>query len=129
MVMLVVGFLQWWYGAGWKRQFTNWKNRLAGVYDYFSIDLLVKSWFAPFRQISAGRVEGPLSVRWSAFVDKTISRFIGAFMRTVLILIGLLSLLVTVVLALVGILGWLIVPALPIVGLILTLSGVYLWKA
>lgn len=126
--MLIVGFLQWWYGAGWKRQFASWSNRLAGVNDYFSIDLLIKSWFSPFRQISAGKVEGSLSVRWSAFVDKTISRFIGAFMRTALIILGLASLLITSVVSIVGLVGWLLVPAFPFLGIATAFTGLYLWK-
>lgn len=126
--MLVVGFLQWWYGAGWKRQFSRWRNRLIGVYDYFSVDLLLRSWFAPFRQISAGRVQGPLSVQWAAFVDKTVSRFVGAFMRTILIIIGVVTIFLTIIFGLIGIVGWLLVPVLPFVSVILTLSGVYIWK-
>lgn len=126
--MLIVGFLQWWYGAGWKRQFLTWKNKIAGVYDYFSIDLLLRSWFAPFRQISAGKVQGPLAIQWRAFVDKTISRFVGAFMRTMLIAIGVVSIAITTIAGTIGVLGWLLIPALPLVGFVLALAGVSLWK-
>lgn len=127
-VMFAVGLLQWWYGLGWKRQLATFKSRLAGVYDYFSVDLLVRSWFAPFRQISAGKVQGPLAVQWHAFVDRTISRFIGAFMRTVIILVGIITILLSVILNFVFLAFWLAAPVLPVIGLVLMLAGVQVWN-
>ena len=65
--MIVVGFFAWWYGAGWWQRITMVWGKLVSVFDYFSIDLLVRTWFAPFRQISAGAVDGPIGVQIRAF--------------------------------------------------------------
>lgn len=125
--MFIVGLLQWWYGAGWLRQFQNANARVRGLYDYFSIDLLVGSWFAPFRQISAGRVQGSLAVQWHAFIDKSISRFIGAFMRTILIIVGVLMLFVVSIGYAMSLLVWALIPFAPLAGLTASIIGWIPW--
>lgn len=127
--MLLVGFLSWWYSAGWVQRLGIISTRFANTLDYFSPALLVRTWFAPFRQISAGRVQGSLDMKWRAFVDRLISRFIGAIIRTVLIIAAGVMLLLHGVLAAIELLLWAILPFLPIVGLVLALSGwVPVWK-
>lgn len=126
--MFAVGLLSWWYGAGWKRCIIRTRESIASVYDYFSIDLLLRSWFAPFRQISAGHVSGSIDVQWRAFVDRLISRCIGACMRTILIVTGIVTMTVVVLTGLLYIIFWACVPALPFVGLLLTFLGWLPWQ-
>lgn len=121
--MLIVGFLSWWYGAGWRQRFQMVRERILATADYFSIDLLISTLFAPFRQISAGSVSGPVGVRWRAFVDRLISRCIGAVMRTILILVGAVTLLVVVLMGVIVLIFWSAVPLLPIIGVLLALVG------
>ncbi len=91
--------------------------------DYFSIELLIGTLFSPFRQISAGQVDGPLGVKLRAFADKLISRVIGAMIRLVILLVGVVTIFIQVVLSGVVLMGWAFVPVLPIVGLVLMLIG------
>ncbi len=121
--MLIIGLFSWWYGDGWRQRAVMAKNRLASLLDTFSIELLVKTLFAPFRQIDAGKVEGTLNVKIQAFISRLISRIIGAFMRTILIFVGVASLILSLVVNGVVLVAWPFVPILPIVGIILTLSG------
>ena len=130
MHMVIVWLLSWWYGAGWKLQLERIKERLAASYDYFSIGLLLKTLFNPYRQISAGRVNGPIGLQLRAFLDRTFSRVIGAVVRTLFLIAGVLWLtLISVVSGLVLIV-WGVVPFLPLIGLILFISGwvPYVWK-
>lgn len=127
MVMFIADLLQWWYGDGWARQVLYAKGRILGIYDYFSIDLLLKTWFSPFRQISAQKITGPLEVRWQAFVDRLISRFIGAFMRTILILTGIVSLVAFTVASAVALVLWALVPLFPFLGAVLAMIGWMPW--
>lgn len=126
--MFILGLLQWWYGDGWARQVAGARNRVVGVYDYFSIDLLAKSWLAPFRQISAGKVNGSLAIQWNAFVDRTISRFVGAFMRTILIVIGLTSIILFSIYGAISVFAWGLLPFAPLIGLCLSMIGWIPWK-
>ncbi|HEU5122148.1 MAG TPA: hypothetical protein VFT59_04850 [Candidatus Saccharimonadales bacterium] len=126
--MFIVGILSWWYGTGWKQRFLMLRERLAATADYFSIDLLLKTLFAPYRQISAGQVQGALNVQMRAFFDRLLSRIIGAVIRTFMIVFGLLSLLFYLVIGLFLVILWGVVPLLPILGVILFVTGWLPWK-
>ena len=125
--MLIVGFFSWWYGAGLVTLWRRITARLAAVYDYFSIDLLLRTWFSPFRQISAGKVNGPIGVKFHAFLDRLVSRIIGGVVRTLVMLIGVVTLGVTAIVLGVWALAWLLMPAMPLLGLIAWLSGGVPW--
>jgi hypothetical protein len=121
--MFIVGLLGWWYGAGWRERIRMIGERLARAFDFFSLDLLLKTLFSPFRQISAGEVRGGLSVQFRAFLDQLISRCIGAVVRIIMLIVGTVW---TIVLAMVGLVEgvvWLFVPLLPIIGAILFAIG------
>lgn len=126
--MILVGMLSWWYTRGFALAARRVRDQLAGLYDYFSIDLLIKTLFSPFRQISAGAVDGPLPVKLRAFVDRLISRIIGAIVRLIIIAVGSAALLITVIGGLLYLVVWLAMPTAPLVGIILMLSGWIPWK-
>jgi hypothetical protein len=130
MHMVIVWLLSWWYGAGWKLQLSRTKERLAGSYDYFSIGLLIKTLFSPYRQISAGRINGPIGLQLRAFVDRLFSRVIGAVVRSIFLVAGVIWLTLISVLSGISLIMWATVPFLPLAGLILFVSGwvPYVWK-
>lgn len=127
-VMFVIGLMSWWYGRGWRGAAQRVGQRLANLEDYFSIDLLLKTFFAPFRQISAGGVRGPLGVQMRAFFDRLISRLIGAMIRLFTILIGLVALTIYAVGGLLILLLWAFIPLFPIAGIVLFASGWIPWS-
>ena len=124
--MLFMGLIRWWYSDGWRRRASIVNAQLGGMIDYFSVDLLAKTLFSPFRQISAGRVDGPLGVQLRAFADRLISRMIGAMIRTVLLVAGMIAIALTALVGLIILVVWAFVPVLPIIGLIATIIGVSL---
>lgn len=121
--MLLISLVQWWYGDGWRQRAAMARDRLAGTLDYFSIELLIQTLFSPFRQISAGGVDGPLAVKMRAFADRMISRVIGGMIRSVLLVIGVVTIALQVVLSGVLLVAWAFVPVLPVVGLVLAVVG------
>ncbi len=125
--MVIVGLFSWWYGAGWEHCIAVVKQGLLAVYDYFSLDLLLRTLFSPFRQISAGSVRGPLGVQLRAFVDNIISRTIGAAIRTVVLAIGILTLSLVAIVGLLRIALWPFVPVLPLVFLSFVVAGWVPW--
>jgi hypothetical protein len=122
--MFIVGLVSWWYGAGWRQRVSFASERLASVYDYFSVDLLLRTMFSPFRQISAGSVKGPIGVQLRAWFDQLISRTIGFFVRTMIIMVGSITLFLTACLQVVFIALWGIVPLGLLVGIIMAITGV-----
>lgn len=122
-MLLVMDLIRWWYGSGWRQRLHIISDRLDGSIDFFSFDLLLKTFFAPFRQISAGRVDGPLGVQMRAMMDKLFSRVIGAIVRTMILCVGGVALTLQVTVSLVIIIGWAFVPLLPIAGVVLAAVG------
>lgn len=125
---MVIAFVVWWYGAGWRRRALFVRDRLARVMDAFSIDLLLKTLFAPFRQISADGVDGPLNMKIRAWFDKLISRMVGAVVRLLTIMVGVIVLFGTLFWGLAILTIWPLIPLLPVVGVILTGMGWMPWR-
>lgn len=125
--MFIMGLLSWWYGAGWRGRWGSLREKLISATDYFSIDLLLKTFFSPFRQISAGKVGGSLNVQMHAFFDRLISRAIGACVRLVMIVAGLVAIILYAVIGTAFLVLWAVVPLLPIIGAILAVTGWIPW--
>jgi len=121
--MFLVGLLSWWYGNGLYSRFQIVNNRLKTSADFFSVGLLLRTLFSPYKQISAGNVDGPIGIRLHALFDRLLSRFIGAIVRSSVIVFGLIVMLLQIVFGAVTLMAWVIVPLLPILGLILWTIG------
>lgn len=128
MIMVMWGMMKWWYTDGWHQCWLRVEERLASTLDFFSIDLLMRTLFAPFRQISAGNVRGPLAVQIRAFFDRLISRCIGAAVRLFMIGIGAVTIVFNLITGGLLLLFWAFVPLLPFVGLVLFLIGWLPWS-
>lgn len=125
--MFIVGFFSWWYGAGWLRCGAVVRDSLLSAYDYFSLDLLLRTLFSPFRQISAGKVRGPIGVQLRAFADNLISRVIGSVVRSFVIVIGSITLLIASLFGLTRLIIWPLIPVLPVVFVLFALIGWVPW--
>jgi len=126
--MVIRDILIWWYTTGWRQRLKAAEARLDGIVDYFSIGLLLKTLFAPFRQISAGQVDGPLDAQMRAFFDRLFSRSIGAVVRLIVMCIGLVTLACSAVVAMFILVVWAVLPVLPFVGLGLFIMGWVPWS-
>jgi hypothetical protein len=96
--------------------------------DYFSIDLLIGTLFAPFRQISAGKTTGSLDVQLHAFFDRLISRCIGAVMRIFMVVVGTIAIILHAVIGGLFLVTWAVIPLLPVIGVMLFVVGWIPWK-
>ena len=126
--MFLVGIFQWWYGNGLLQYIRQSFLGVLRTADFFSVGLLLKTLFNPFRQSSAAPVGGDLSVQLSAFFDKMFSRVIGAVVRSMVIIIGILMILLRFLWMILGIIMWLALPLMPFIGIILWQLGVSVWK-
>ena len=124
--MFLVGIFQWWYGGGLLQYVQQGFLGVLRTADFFSVGLLLKTLFNPFRQISAAPVDGAAPVQLSAFFDKLFSRAVGMEVRSVVIIVGILMILLRVLWTLLGIILWLVLPLLPLAGIVLWQMGVSL---
>jgi len=117
--MLVVAFLQWWYGPGWRDAATQLATRLRTTSMGFSVPILLQTMFQPWHRITSdpGR---SLQDKLRAMVDNAVSRLVGFMVR--LLALGTAMLLLTVT-ALVGGLIVALWPILPILGPLLIVLG------
>ncbi|MDB5167181.1 MAG: hypothetical protein JWN26_326 [Candidatus Saccharibacteria bacterium] len=121
--MFLVGILTWWYGDGWRERAGMVGGRIARSNDYFSVGLLLSTLFSPFRQISAGSVDGSFATQLRAIGDKLISRMIGAIVRSFMIIFGLVVILLQAIFGGIVLAVWLFVPIFPIMGLLMMVIG------
>lgn len=119
----MISLFVWWYTAGWSALIHRIAERIGGVSEFFSVGLLFKTLFDPFRQIDAGRVRGSLDAELRAWGNRLFSRFVGAFMRLIMIIVGLAGLLAMSVIGLIQLIIWPFIPLLPLVGLLLMVWG------
>jgi hypothetical protein len=126
--MLLFEVIRWWYGAGFATRIRDLRMSYIKTYDNFSISISLRHFFSPFRQIAASAnistANTPLDEKMRIFFDDLISRFIGALMRTFVIIAGLGALTLLSVYAFLAVAWHLFAPILPVVGVLLMLSGV-----
>jgi len=121
--MLLIGLFSWWYSTGWVQLTQRLLARLISLLDFFSIGLLFRTLFSPFKQISVGRVQGSVETQLRAWGDLQISRVIGAMVRLAVIAFGLVATLLLIVVDLLVLILWPLVPVLPLL-VVLALIGV-----
>lgn len=125
MNMFLGGILSWWYGGGLAMRLNKIKEHLAASIDFFSISSLLSTLFAPYKQISAQNSSSAsnFAVQIRAFIDKTISRIIGAFARSFLVIFGLVTIFLQLIIEVVFVAIWIIMPVAPIIGALLMVIG------
>lgn len=125
--MVIVDLLVWWYGRGWRARASALMARLGGTVDYFSIDLLIRTLFSPFRQIAAGKVQGPIGVKMRAFFDRLVSRIIGGIVRFIVMVIGSVTIVSQFAISVALLIGWALLPFFPFVAVVFYTSGWLPW--
>lgn len=116
---MLIGFISWWYGPGWRQVAESFGPRLNAVLTNFSVRQLIPTLFAPWRRIITppGRA---LEDKLRAMADNFFSRIIGFVVRIGVLLGAVIALVAVVVFTLAELLLW---PALPILGPVLIIAG------
>ena len=126
--MVIISLLSWWYSEGWLEQISLTKRSFIKLADKFSIGMLLKTLFAPFRQISVGEQAGKTASLASVIADKLISRLVGSVMRLVMVFVGTLTLIIYAIISVFRLAGWPLLPLAPVLGLVLMVSVGAPWK-
>jgi hypothetical protein len=117
-------YLGWHYTLAIKDFAANAGHLLRFIYHFFSLPILLKTFFAPWRRLGEQyrKVFDP-GAWFETFILNTLMRLLGMFFRFWLILIGLATLAAASVAAVIVFLLWLI---LPLAVIVIFLSGVNL---
>ncbi len=119
MQSIISQWISWQFFEVPKEILKAWKNFLKFNLNYFSVLLLLKTLFSPWRRYQISRSRGfDLGKFFETLISNLIFRLLGALMRSFLIFVGLLVEVMILFGGIVIFIGWLILPALLILGLI-----------
>ncbi len=124
MAQLAFYYFRWHYTQGTIDLVNNVINFLWFILNFFSIPLLLRTFFVPFHRLQETATKGFNIEKWAeAFMVTLLMRLVGALLRTFLILIGVLLLTVVFVGGSILLFTWLLLPVFLffLVGLGLTL--------
>lgn len=107
--MLALAFLSWWYGTGWKLVSKKTLNIQKSILQIFSVSLLLKTLFQPWRRIVTHPGTSATD-HFHAAIDNLVSRFIGSMVRIFVIIGALIS---SGLMAIVGLFQLILWPLLP----------------
>jgi len=96
-----------------------WKNYIFFASNFFSLPILLKSFFAPWRRYKWNYPRGiDIGEFFSTLISNLFSRFLGALMRIVLIIAGILFQIFVILAGLIIFLLWILLPLIVIAGLL-----------
>lgn len=118
---IVLLWTHWYFFEMPKNIISGWRNFLWFGSNYFSIPLLLKTLFSPWRRYSWSYGRGfDIGRYFSVLASNLISRLLGAVMRIILIVIGIVFEILIFFFGLIILAGWFLLPLLLIMG---TLAG------
>ena len=119
-------FLQgliWYFGDVAKAILKGWRNFLLFNLNYFSLPILLKTFFSHWRRYRYSyRKTFEIWENIEVFVFNAMSRIIGAILRTFLIISGLIIEVLIVLIGVLVFLSWLLLPVLLLAGLLFGLK-------
>lgn len=116
-VNIFVDWFLWQFYKMPKFLFEVWSNYFMFASNYFSLKFLLKSFFAPWRRYKWRYPKGfSLMEFFNTLISNTFSRILGAMMRIVLIITGIILQIFVAFAGLVIFLGWILLPFIIISG-------------
>jgi hypothetical protein len=121
--MVFIDMVGWWYlhGWSWAAEYMFVKNNQQ-IIKYFSLNDLIRTLFAPYRQTFAGKRGYSVGEKLRAVVDSAVSRAVGLVVRVFIICAAIISLAVNTVSSVLVVIIWPVIPVLPIIGVFLMLA-------
>jgi len=107
----------WHYGRAISDLTRIYRNLIAFTFNFFSVSILVNSYFAPWRRMGEdypGHSVDPFDY-FSTFLVNIIMRLVGIFMRTIVIVLGMAVTLLAILSYPIVLLFWIILPFVVIV--------------
>ncbi|OHA88871.1 MAG: hypothetical protein A3C70_01640 [Candidatus Zambryskibacteria bacterium RIFCSPHIGHO2_02_FULL_43_14] len=111
LLYLIPFYAKWHYTEGFQDLFRNWQSFIVFVLHFFSLGLLIRTWFVPFGRLDEEYKKGlNAETFFETLVANTLMRVVGFVLRTFVIVMGLFSLLVVVAFGPVAFVLWILAP-------------------
>ena len=118
---MVFYLLRWWYGRGFGWVVEKIDQSLQNIGKTLAVKVLLKTWFAPWKQITTTTTFANFMQKAA---DNAVSRFVGFFVRTFMLLTALIWAIGVMLLGAVWIAIWAFIPLSFIILPILYAKGV-----
>ncbi len=119
-------YLSWQFFDMPKNLLVAWGNFLKFNLNYFSIPLLLKTLFSPWRKYKWSYGKGFDIGRFlEVLFSNLISRILGAIMRIFLIVFGIIAEVFIIFIGLFLFLAWLALPFISIIGLVAAINYIF----
>ena len=120
---IVVMWFLWQFYEMPKFLFSVWRNYLLFGLDYFSIPLLVKTLFSPWRRYNWVYPKGfDIKEFFNTLISNIFSRILGAMCRIVLIVFGIVVQILIFLIGIIAIVLWLLIPFIIIVSILFLIT-------
>ena len=106
----VLAFFLWWLKAIPQDIIYITKRTIQKIYIYFSMDLLARTIFLPWKRDEINTSNLSLDLKFRVWMMNLVSRLVGAVVRSTVILIGMFSIVLTFVTSIVAIVGFVLLP-------------------
>jgi hypothetical protein len=111
MIPLAFYYIRWHYSMAIRDLVGIIGNFFWFFYELFSIPLFLKTFFVPFHRLEEQKTKAFKPEIWfENFVVNTLMRLVGAGLRTVLILFGVLFLVLTFIIGSLVLVTWILAP-------------------
>lgn len=119
-------YLAWHYTLGLRDYLSVWGNIMWFLYNFFSIKILFKTFFAPFKRLTEKkRSILDFGSFFEALLINTLMRIIGIILRSIMIVVGILSICLAFFVGLASFFLWLALPFLLIFIMVIGLIGLF----
>ena len=120
---ILISYLIWYFFDVPREILRGWKNFLLFNLSYFSIPILLKTFFSHWRQYKWSYGRGfDISRYLEAFFSNLISRILGAIMRAILVSLGTITEIFIFIFGIILFFGWIFLPVFIIYGLYFSLK-------
>ena len=113
VLLFIPSYFLWHYSKAIFDLLNLWKNLVVFFYEFFSIPTLLSTLFSPWHKMNSGYT-GQLTFEATVgtFIVNTITRIIGAIVRLVFIVLGIICIFVAVAVGFLAFLAWLVLPVI-----------------
>lgn len=113
-ISILPSYISWHYSEALSGFLKIWTNFIWFLYNFFSIPVLFKTLFAPFKRLQEEKKSlGFDFSEWAQnFILNTFMRFVGALLRLIIISIGCFFVIVSFWLGVISFIIWISMPAI-----------------
>jgi hypothetical protein len=127
-LLLFPDYIRWHYGRALQSIFEINANFMWFLWHFFSVGLMLSTFFAPWQRIQEEHVHGlDIGNYFSTTIINSVMRLVGIVIRSVFISIGCLAIVLTSVAGILFFVVWLALPLVIIVSFIL--GFIFLFRA